>query len=104
MEISWLMLAGFCIIIICGVSLMVNIYRLVYLDAKSRGMKRPKLWGALSMGGNNGEGLVLYLFKRKNYEKNISKDDLKHMNKIKKKISYILCLELIGIVVLILNI
>lgn len=103
MNISWLILASIFIIITCGLALIINIYRLVYLDAKSKGIKKPKLWGLISAGAQNGSGLILYLFKRRGYENSISKEDLKTMDKIKKRIGYILCGELIGIITFILN-
>ncbi|RVU71445.1 MULTISPECIES: hypothetical protein [Lactobacillus] len=39
------------------------LYQLTVLDAKSRGMKQPHLWGYWVSGGN----FLLYLFKRKNH-------------------------------------
>lgn len=104
MNISWLILASIFIIITCGLALIINIYRLVYLDAKSRGIKKPKFWGFISAGAQNGSGLILYLFKRKGYEKGICEKDLKSINKIKKRIGYILFGELIGIIIFILNV
>ena len=37
-------------------TLMYQIFRLVVLDAESRGMKHPTFWGIFSLSGNNGGG------------------------------------------------
>ena len=41
-----------------------QLFKLVQLDASVRGMKHPKFWAFLRIGGQRGEGLILYLLKR----------------------------------------
>lgn len=47
------------------------IYVMVKLDAASRGMKNPTLWGLLSIGGSSNGGLLLYLLLRGRYPQNM---------------------------------
>lgn len=44
-----------------------QIYKLTVLDASSRGLKHPRLWGLLATNGNNSSGLLLYLLGRRKY-------------------------------------
>lgn len=46
---------------------MYQLYRLVQVDARCRGLKHPKLWGAFAISGNNSSGLLLYLIGRRRY-------------------------------------
>lgn len=61
------------IVILCAVALAggtcmsYQIYRIVKLDAKARGLKHPKFWGVFAMSNNNGSGLIPYLIGRRNY-------------------------------------
>lgn len=49
----------------CG--LTHQIYKLVLLDAKARGMKNPEIWGIATAGRGNALGLFLYFNQRKDY-------------------------------------
>lgn len=104
MKFNWSIVAGFSIIIISSLALVINIYRLVYIDAISRGLKKPRFWAILSVSGQSGEGLIFYLFKRRKYESNISKDNIDKMEKIKNRIKYIICFDFIGFIILVINI
>lgn len=44
-----------------------QIFKAVRIDAESRGMKYPKLWGLFSANGNNSSGLLLYFIIRRKY-------------------------------------
>lgn len=44
-----------------------QLYTLVSADAHCRNIPNPKMWGTLSLSGNNTSGLILYLIKRRNY-------------------------------------
>lgn len=58
----------FCAITIVGIaSLSFQIYQIVKLDAKARGLNNPKLWGALSLANNNGSGFITYMIVRRKY-------------------------------------
>lgn len=48
-------------------TLVYQIYYIVLLDATARGLKHPKLWGFLAIGGNNSSGILMYLIGRHRY-------------------------------------
>ncbi len=55
-------------VLLGALSLMYQIFKIVVLDAESRGLKHPKFWGIFSLGGNNGSGgFLLYLIGRNKY-------------------------------------
>ncbi len=68
MERFWI-LGAICsaFLIVGAVHTTWQIYKIVGLDARSRGLKHPKLWGLLSASGNNSSGLILYLTGRRKY-------------------------------------
>jgi len=67
-------------------NLSYQIYKMIELDAKCRGLKHPKFWGLFSISGNNGtSGLLLYLFGRKKYPITISTYEKNIINSRKKK-------------------
>ena len=41
-------------VLLGGLTLSYQIFKLVALDAESRGLKHPKLWGMFSLSGNHG--------------------------------------------------
>ena len=62
-----------------------QIYKFTILDASSRGLKHPRLWGLLATNGNNSSGLLLYLLGRRKYPiKDIDDHQKILMNKRKK--------------------
>ena len=64
---KYLLAVGAAIFILGGVFSMYQLFRLVKTDAVCRGLKHPKLWGFLSISGNNQGGLILYLIARRNH-------------------------------------
>lgn len=44
-----------------------QLYQIVIIDAKARGLKHPKIWGFFAMSSNNGGGLIPYLIVRRRY-------------------------------------
>ncbi len=68
------------------VYLNVNLYKLINLDAKSRGIEKPTLWSFIGISGSRGEGLILYLLKRSDYRKNMSDADIVLSEKYKAKV------------------
>ena len=88
-----------------GILLMYNIYQMTVIDAKSRGLKHPKLLGYLNMSGNNGNGFILmYMLMRKKYPiENISKNDLDKINLLKKKSMLALYIHLFGAIIFIIT-
>lgn len=72
-------------VLLGSVTLAYQVFQLVVLDAESRGLKHPKLWGLFSIGStNSGGGLILYLLGRNKYPSNIS-DDIKLLVDSRKK-------------------
>ncbi len=65
MEIKWYLVVAVFGLILGAVSLSIQMYTLVKLDAESRGMEKPKWWGALTLAGSNSSGLLMYLLLRK---------------------------------------
>lgn len=49
-------------VLLGGLTLSYQIFKLVALDAESRGLKHPKLWGMFSLSGNQGGGRTDFIF------------------------------------------
>lgn len=77
-------------VFICNIILFYQVYKIVEIDAESRGLKHPKLWGLFSTGGSNKGGLLLYLIYRKKYISNMAKNDKVILEKRKKSALYTL--------------
>lgn len=73
-------------------------YSLVLMDAKARGLERPKLWAFISLSGQSGGGLLLYLFKRRNYEVHLSSQEQAAMDQLKRKILAIFVMMFLAII------
>ncbi len=82
-------------------TLMYQIFKLVVLDAESRGLKHPTFWGVFSLGGNNGGGLLLYLLGRNRFPANMTETTKELFNSRKKKAGLSLCFIAIGTISLI---
>lgn len=99
MEGSGIIFALICgaVTLVGAVNIAYNIFKMTEIDAKARGFKNPKLWGALAMGGNNSGGLILYLIRRRNYPLiNMSEEGQREIESRKKKVG-------IGIIFLVLG-
>ncbi|MEG1947689.1 MAG: hypothetical protein RR139_11390 [Lachnospiraceae bacterium] len=73
------------IALVGATEVIYQIYKIAIVDAKARGLKNPKLWGLLAMGGNNSSGLLLYLIGRRNHPiLNMSDEDRILIEKRKK--------------------
>lgn len=83
-------------------SLMYQIFKLVVLDAESRGLKHPTFWGIFSLGGSNGSGgLILYLLGRNRFPVNMTDTTKELFNSRKRKAGLSLCFIAIGTIGLI---
>ena len=82
------------IIVLTSVCLFYYIYQLVLIDAKSRGITRPKLWSIIAASGQNGSGLFLYLFKRRNTSSLLNKSENQKSLNIKRKIYCLMTVDL----------
>lgn len=63
----YIIAAGAAVMLVGGGCCTYWLYKLVQTDAACRGLKHPKLWGLLSVSGNNQSGLLLYLIGRRRY-------------------------------------
>ncbi|MBS5385893.1 MAG: hypothetical protein KHY31_00790 [Clostridiales bacterium] len=54
------------VIVVGAVFFLYQLYNIVVIDAKTRGLKHPRFWGFLSLGNNTGGGLLAYLIRRRN--------------------------------------
>lgn len=79
------------------IGMMFNVYKMSIIDAKIRGLKHPKLWGFITMGSQNGSGMILYLIRRRKYPVlDCSEIDLKEISRRKKMIGLALVFTVIG--------
>ena len=82
-----------------------QLYKLVEIDAESRGLKHPRLWGAFSLAGNNSSGLLLYLLGRRKYPViALTKERQAAKGRRKKKIGVSFAFQAVGAIVFILSI
>lgn len=82
----YIIAAGAAIFLVGGVFSTYQLYKLVRTDAACRGIKSPRLWGALAAGGNNQSGIVLYLIYRRRYPIiSVTDEQRTFMDKCKKK-------------------
>ena len=82
-------------------TLMYQIFKLVVLDAESRGLKHPDFWGIFSLGGSGGGGFLLYLLGRNRFPSRMEENTKKIFNSRKKKAGLSLCFIAIGTIGLI---
>ena len=88
--------------IVGAIETKYQIYKLTVLDASSRGLKHPRLWGLFAINGNNSSGLLFYLFRRRKYPlKNIDEHQRTLINKRKKSAGVGLLFVVIGTIGLI---
>lgn len=64
---KYLLAVGAAALIVGGAFSIYQLFQLVKVDAVCRGLKHPKLWGFLSISGNNQSGLILYLIARRRH-------------------------------------
>ena len=83
---KWYEILLFISMFIIAVIIVYHIYKMTELDARSRGFKHPKLWGLFASGGQNGEGILLYLIGRRKYPSEMTEAQKLDMEKYKKNI------------------
>ena len=59
MNKTGLFIIGISSIILVSFLLVYFIYSMVLIDAKARGMKKPRFWAVLAAGSGSGEGLLV---------------------------------------------
>lgn len=85
------------VILVGAVNTSFQLYKMVELDARARGLKHPKFWGIFAMNGNNSSGLLMYLIGRRNYPiLNMTEENRKEIEKRKKKAGIGLIFIVIG--------
>lgn len=57
----------FSVMLVGAVNTVWQIYKIVGLDAESRGLKHPRLWRFFAANTNGSSGLILYLIGRRKY-------------------------------------
>lgn len=91
------------IIAVGAIFFLYQLYNIVVIDAKTRGLKHPRLWGFLTLGNNTSGGLLLYLIRRRNCPViNITEQEKEEITKRKKAtgigLSFV-CIGTIGIII-----
>ena len=85
------------VILVGAVNTSFQLYKMIELDARARGLKHPKFWGIFAMNGNNSSGLLMYLIGRRNYPiLNMTEENRKEIEKRKKKAGIGLIFIVIG--------
>ena len=83
---KWYEILLFISIFLIAINMVYHIYKMTELDARSRGLKHPKLWGLFVSGGQNGEGILLYLIGRRKYPSSMTEEQKSEMERYKKNI------------------
>ncbi len=91
------------LIAVGAIFFLYQLYNIVVIDAKTRGIKHPRFWGFLTFGKNTGGGLLLYLIRRRNCPIiNITEKEKLEISKRKKAtgigLSFV-CIGTIGIII-----
>lgn len=82
---NWYLVLMSCCIVISTLVSAYQIYKMVELDALSKGLKHPKFWGIFALSGANTSGLLLYLIGSRKYISMLSQSHQRIMNLRKKK-------------------
>lgn len=87
-------------IVVGAITMIVYIYKVITIDASSRGLKHPRFWGIFATGGQNGSGLLLYFLGRKRYPiKILSVQDKERIEGYKRKIGAGIIFSAVGMIV-----
>lgn len=86
MNQTTIMILLMILLLLAAGCLCYYIFSLVMLDAKSRGIKNPKIWSIIASGGQNGGGLLLYLFARRKTASLMNVTDVARFQRLKRKI------------------
>lgn len=92
----WMLIIGISLMVVCSIFLLLQTYRLVLLDAESRGVPKPKFWAVFSAAGGRGEGLLLYFFKRKKYLGSMTAQERVRAEKLKIRIFLLMAMLLMA--------
>ncbi|KHD44795.1 hypothetical protein ACVRZD_05880 [Streptococcus hongkongensis] len=92
---------GLAFFLVGGVYLEVHLYKIINIDAASRGFKHPNFWALFASTGNNSSGLLLYLLGRRSYPSNLTNNQQQLIIKYKKKFTIGLLFFVIGVIIII---
>lgn len=94
---TWYMIILIFVLLLGLITLAYQIFKITESDAKSRGLKHPKLWGLFVIGGSNGSnGLIPYLIFRNKYPLNMEESEKLIIKSRKNKAVVSLILIAIG--------
>ncbi|MDT2425819.1 hypothetical protein P7D86_03125 [Enterococcus avium] len=86
MNQTALMILLMVLLLVGACCLFYYIFSLIMLDAKSRGIKNLKFWSLIATGGQNGGGLLLYLFARRKTTSLMKPAEVEKFLQLKRKI------------------
>ena len=93
------------VMVVGAIFFICQLYNIVAIDAKARGLKHPKFWGLFAVSGNNSSGLLMYLIGRRRFAiQNMNERDKLEIKRRKKACSVGLVFLAIGAIGLILSI
>ena len=97
MMMNFIMVIGFAILFVGSTFCADQIYRMIELDARCRGLKHPKFWGIF---GADDSGLLLYLIGRRRFSiESMTEEQQNDMNGRKKKIGAGLIFLVVGAII-----
>ncbi len=93
---KYVLIACATLIVAASFFMVRYLYEIVLMDAKSRGINHPKFWALVAAGGQRGEGLLWYLFKRRNTRALQNTIEARRMNQLKTKIYYLMAVDVMS--------
>lgn len=94
---GWIFGLGISLIVVISGLMMYCLYQLVLIDAKNRGLKKPKFWAVLAAGSQNGSGLFWYLVKRRHTVATLNPQEVQQVLQLKKKIYLLLTMDVMAL-------
>ncbi len=88
---NWYLVLVICGIVVSTLASSYQIYKMVELDALSKGLKHPKFWGIFALSGANTSGLFLYLIGSRKYVSTLNRSNQRTMDSRKKKACLSFC-------------
>lgn len=79
---KWYEITLIAALVVLGIALWYQLYAMIVLDAKSRGLKRPGFWGVFATSADG--GLIAYLIGRRSYASTMDEQDRATMNRRKR--------------------
>lgn len=90
-------ICGIALTFLAGIYMMTQVFQMIKIDAHYRGIKHPTFWAFLASTGSRGDGLILYLLKRRNYPRSsMSDQDFLTFQSYKHRALVALVFQLIG--------